>query len=180
MPHTPHQQTKGTRVREFIWERIYFFFPALQRFLLRTHLIWHTPGRQPFHIGWLRANVTLVELKHHLAREWGFGNHFIAWKDTDQVLSWRRLENFNEQWHLRVYTDGEIRGHYEKTPEGSPLQHFAEMGEKNRQDDFKKFLGAYCVAERSPMHLVPDRTMTDPVSEITVEGNFTVSRATQK
>ena len=32
----------------------------------------------------------------------------MAWTDKDQVLSWRKLVNFQEQYHLRVFKDGEI------------------------------------------------------------------------
>ncbi|MEK7144665.1 MAG: hypothetical protein AAB794_02325 [Patescibacteria group bacterium] len=156
------------KIKVVVWKVVYFLFPSLQTFLLKSHLIWHKHDRQRYHIGWLVAGGTLEQLKKHLSEKWNFGNHFVAWKDNDQVLSWRRLENFEEQWHLRVYVDGEIRGHYEKTPEASPLQHFREIGEIDRTDDFKKFLGAYCVDQQSPMHLAPDQTMLDPVSEITI------------
>lgn len=158
----------GERTRQALWRALYPVFPALQKLFLRLHLFWHEPGRQRYHLGWLKAGTTLDELKEHLSTTWQFGNHFVAWRDDDQVLSWRRLASFEEQWHLRVYCDGEIRGHYERTPEANPLKHFREVGETDRTDEFKKFLGAYCVEARSPMHLTPDPTMIDPVSEITV------------
>jgi hypothetical protein len=157
------------RIKMMFWRFLYPIFPSVQNMLLKSHLIWHKSGRQRYHIGWLASGVTLDELKKHLSEEWHFGNHFVAWKDTAQVLSWRRLKDFNDQWHIRVYEDGEIRGHYEKTPESSPIQHFREVKETDRREDFKKFLGDYCVETQTPMHLVPDTTMTDPVSEITFE-----------
>lgn len=161
--------TRSERFREALWKRVYPLFPPLQSALLKMHLIWHKKERQRYHIGWLRAGATLEELETHLSTQWGFGNHFIAWKDTDQVLSWRRLENFEEQWHLRVYADGELRGHYERTPEANPIRHFEEDGEENHEAEFKKFLGDFCVAAPSPMHLVPDPASASSVSEITIE-----------
>lgn len=68
----------------------------IQRFLLRAHIINHDKGRQPYHIGWLAPGRTLQELKEHLHEEWGFGNHFVAWIDEGQVLSWRKLLDFND------------------------------------------------------------------------------------
>lgn len=159
------------RITTVAWKAVYAVFPSLQKMLLKLHVIWHENGRQRYHVGWLRAGATLEELKKHLSEKWNFGNHFVAWKDDNQVLSWRRLESFEKQWHLRVYADGEIRGHYENTPEASPLRHIREVGEINRTEEFKTFLGTYCAKRRSSMHLKPDRTMTDPVSEITVDSN---------
>ncbi|NNM84050.1 hypothetical protein HKL94_02430 [Candidatus Parcubacteria bacterium] len=157
------------RVAKIVWRAAYAIFPSLQKILLKLHIIWHENGRQRYHIGWLRRGATLEELKKHLSEKWHFGNHFVAWKDDDQVLSWRRLESFEKQWHLRVYADGEIRGHYENTPEANPLQHMREDGEIDRTEEFRTFLGTYCVRHRSFVRLTPDRTMTDPVSEITVD-----------
>lgn len=157
------------RATTVVWRVIYAVFPQLQKILLKLHIIWHENGRQRYHIGWLRKGATLEELKKHLSEKWHFGNHFVAWKDDDQVLSWRRLENFEKQWHLRVYADGEIRGHYEDTPEASPLRHMREIDETDRTEEFRTFLGPYCVRRRSPIRLTPDRTMTDLVSEMTVD-----------
>ncbi len=162
------------RIKQKIWKGIYPLFPTVQSTLLRLHIIWHNKERQRFHIGWLKSGATLVELKKYLSERWGFGNHFVAWHDDGQVLSWRRLASFSEQWHLRVYSDGEIRGHYEKTPEAHPFEHFNEVGEADRTNDFKMFLGDFCVAQKSPMRLFPDPTMTDPVSEVTVAGELSM------
>ena len=67
----------------------------------RLVLIWqklflrfHEKGRQRYHIGYLALGKTLEELKQHLNSKWGFGNHFIAWPDDGQVLSWRKLADF--------------------------------------------------------------------------------------
>src|SRR3989344_2482418 len=106
------------KTKQRIWRAIYKFFPSFQHGLLKTGLIHHNRGRQRFHIGYLAPGRTLEELKQHLHSKWGFGNHFVAWGDDDQVLSWRKLMDFNHQYHLRVFKDGEIRGHFEYTPEG--------------------------------------------------------------
>ena len=71
----------------------------------------------------------------------GWWNHFIAWTDEDQIISLRRLESFTWQYHLRIFRDGEVRGHYEYTPEAHPKWHLQEVGMEPRSEDFKKFLG---------------------------------------
>jgi len=155
-------------IKRNIWRHLYRIFPWLQKHFLKWHLVWHEKGRQPYHIGWLAPGKTLKELEKHLHNEWGFGNHFVAWKDNGQVLSWRKLESFEKQYHLRVFKDGEIRGHYEETPEGEPIAHFVEIGEEPRLEDFYKFLGHYIVKKKHISHLRPDVTIA-PDSELTVD-----------
>ncbi len=134
------------------WRFIYRFFPTVQKALLRWHIIHHNEMRQPYHVAWLAEGITLEDLKAYLHTKWGFGNHFVAWTDKDQVLSWRKLLDFNTQYHLRVFADGEIRGHVEFTPEAHPLEHMEEKGEKEAKEDFLKFLGDYAIEEKYISH----------------------------
>lgn len=157
------------KIKQKMWDFIYSFFLPTRKFLLKIGIVWHKKGRQKYHIGWLARGKTLEELKNHLHKEWGFGNHFIAWIDEDQVLSWRKLTDFQDQYHLRVYNDGEICGHYEYTPEAHPLEHMEEKGEIDRTADFLKFLGNFVTQEKYISHLVMDPDAFDPKSEITIE-----------
>ena len=157
------------KIKQKIWHFVYKFFPTFQKTLLETHLIWHNNGRQRFHIGWLAPGKTLEDLKKHLHEKWNFGNHFVAWSDDSQVLSWRKLEDFNHQYHLRVFADGEIRGHYEYTPEGHPIDHFSEKGEGFHRREFLKFLGEFVTHKKHPMHLKRDPNAYNPDSEISME-----------
>lgn len=160
--------TIGQIIKKNIWRRIYPIFPWIQNHFLKWHLAWHEKGRQPYHIGWLAPGKTLKELEKHLHNEWGFGNHFVAWRDNGQVLSWRKLEDFDNQYHIRVFKDGEIRGHYEYTPESKPVDHFIEINEQSRIDEFKKFLGNYIVQRKYVSHIKPDLNIA-PESEITID-----------
>jgi len=155
------------KIKQKIWRHIYKFFPSIQKFFLNLGM--HKKGRQKYHIGWLAPGRTLEELKKHLHEKWGFGNHFVAWTDTEQVLSWRKLADFKDQYHLRVFSDGEIRGHYEYTPEAHPIAHFEEKGETERKKDFLKFLGDFVVQERHISHLKMDPDAYNPDSEITID-----------
>ncbi len=161
--------TKIEKIKQKIWRFIYKFFPTFQKLLLRLHLIWHGKERQRFHIGWLVQGKTLEELKKHLHEKWNFGNHFIAWSDNEQVLSWRKLQDFNYQYHLRVFSDGEIRGHYEYTPEGHPVAHFSEKGESFHKEEFLKFLGEFITKEKHISHLEIDPDAYNPDSEISID-----------
>lgn len=156
------------KIKQKIWHFIYKFFPTLLKILLKLHFIWHENGRQRYHIGWLAPGKTLEGLKKHLHEKWGFGNHFIAWTDDGQVLSWRKLMDFQDQYHLRVFSDGEIRGHFEFTPEAHPIEHIEEKGEREAKDDFLKFLGDFVIEKKYISHLTIDPDAYNPDSEITM------------
>ena len=65
--------------------------------------------------------------------------------------------------------DGEIRGHFEFTPEAHPIAHFQEKGEKACTEDFLKFLGDFVTAEQYISHLAIDPNAYDPDSQITID-----------
>jgi hypothetical protein len=128
-------------------------------------LPFHQKKRQPYHVGWLHPKKSLADLKRHLSNK-GFGNHFVAWEDTDQILSWRKLASFDEQYHIRVFNDGEIRGHHEYTPESAPLRHFFATEFNPKHYDFLHFLDGYIVFQKYPRKLRPEQTVPDPNSEM--------------
>ncbi len=157
------------KIKQKIWDFTYSFFLPFRKFLLKTGIIWHKKGRQKYHIGWLSPGKTLEGLKKHLHQKWGFGNHFIAWVDEDQVLSWRKLTDFQDQYHLRIYKDGEICGHFEFTPEAHPIEHLEEKGEREAREDFLKFLGEFVTEKKYISSLKMDPNAFDPKSEISIE-----------
>ena len=136
------------RSERIIWHFLTPVFPFMQNLMLSLHIVKHN-GRQPFLIGKLIEGKTMEELKDYLSSKYGFGNHFIAWKDAGQVFSWRKRVNFNEQYHLRGFEDGELRGHFEETPEAHPIDHMLEHGETDRRDDFLQFLKGWIVPASS-------------------------------
>lgn len=153
------------RLKQKMWRVIYKFFTPVEKSLLFLH----QNKRQKYHIGWLAPGKTLDGLKKHLHQKWGFGNHFVAWTDNGQVLSWRKLVDFQDQYHLRVFEDGEITGHFEYTPEAHPIDHFIEKGEINKKEDFLKFLGEFVVQEKYISHLKMDPDAFNPDSELTID-----------
>lgn len=157
------------KIKLKMWHSIYGLFLPVQKFLLKYGIIHHQSQRQKYHIGWLAPGKTLEELKKHLHNKWGFGNHFVAWTDNGQVLSWRKLNDFQDQYHLRVFSDGELRGHFEFTPEAHPIEHMEEKGEKEKKEDFFKFLGDFVVEEKYISHLKMDPNAYNPESELTIK-----------
>ena len=99
------------KIKRGFWS--FFLYPIFP-YIEHLFVFIHKRTRQRFHVGWLAPETTLEAMKEHLSKKYGFGNHFIAWEDQGQVLSWRKLDGFDYQFHLRVFADGEIRGHYEK------------------------------------------------------------------
>lgn len=106
-------------------------------------------GRQNYLIGTVHPDKSLKDLIEHLLRH-GFGNHFVAWKDDDELVSLRKPVNFRYQYHLRIFKDGEVRCHYEYTPEYRPLQHLIQIGFEDRSHEFQKILEGWIVPAKRP------------------------------
>lgn len=151
--------TLSERFEQAFWRLIYPVFRYLQRPFRAFH-----KGRQPYRLGWLAKESSLYDLRAHLEQQ-GFGNHFVAWQDPGQVLSWRKFDGFGWQYHLRVFSDGEIRGHYERTPEAAPLKHFMEVNEQAHRQEFLNFLGKHVTQEPQHRQLRADPTATEPESQ---------------
>jgi hypothetical protein len=157
---TPFQKFK-----QRVWYIIYPIFPRVEHLFLFIH----GNKRQRFHVGWLAPHHTVAGLKTHLSNKWGFGNHFIAWEDDKQILSWRKLDSFKKQYHLRLYSDGEIRGHYELTPEAAPIAHLHKTEQTPRTKDFLEFLGSFVTTQKYISHISPDTTVPSRDSEVTFD-----------
>lgn len=125
------------------WRAITPVFPHVRDGLVKLGVIYHE-GRQRYPLGWIPRNRSIRELIEHLAEK-GFSNHFVAWVDDDEFVSLRKLTDFHSQYHLRIFGDGEIRGHYERTPEAHPIAHFLESGMEARREEFLKFLEGWVV-----------------------------------
>ena len=70
----------------------------------------------------------------------GYGNHFVAWREKGEVVSLRYTTDFAYQYHLRVFEDGEVRGHFEYTPECYPISHMKMVGLEDRRHIFFEHL----------------------------------------
>ncbi len=78
------------------------------------------PNRQPFYIGRAKHSPEFIEAYFN---DKGFENIKIAWLDDGEILSMRKIEDKYYQHHVRLFNDGEIRGHFEMTPESHMIKH---------------------------------------------------------
>ena len=108
-------------------------------------LKFHT-GRQPFLLGILNEKYNQDDLRQYLETK-GFGNAVLAWKDSDELLSMRKVDKRIFQWHIRLHSDGEIRGHYEYSSEGNPYGHIFQKVFRPETESFVFLLGDYLVPD---------------------------------
>lgn len=137
------------RFKYWFWTIYARFYPLIRSVMYRLgigkFIIKHVDrnagikGRQEFLIGNLHPERTIKEFALFLVEQ-GFGNHFVAWKDAGEVVSLRRTVGFEYQYHLRIFTDGEVRCHYEYTPEYHPFLHLLRVGFEDRAAEFKEIL----------------------------------------
>jgi hypothetical protein len=135
----PRPEGLLNNVKYLLWKTITPGYVWGMNVLLRLHII-HHEGRQDFLLGKLADGVNLDAFLAFMHTQ-GFGNHFVAWHDDDQVVSIRKVVDFTWQYHLRVFDDGEVRGHYEYTPESYPIRHLKEIHMDAHRDDFLRFMG---------------------------------------
>ncbi|OGZ00544.1 MAG: hypothetical protein A2946_02200 [Candidatus Liptonbacteria bacterium RIFCSPLOWO2_01_FULL_53_13] len=130
------------RIRQFVWDIIFPFFPFVRDFLIAVGIVRHHVERQDYHIGYLAPGKTPEGLRAHLLRE-GFDADRIAWIDKEESIGLRRRVSFHYQYHLRLFSDGELRGHYELTPEASPFGHLLEWEFCEKKNEFTAFLDGW-------------------------------------
>lgn len=131
---------------QIFWTIVYKLFPIIRDTLLTLRIIWHSKKRQPFPVGYLKEGITRKECRQYL-RESGFERNVIAWVDHGEMISMRKIDPIQPDYHyhIRIFEDGEIRGHYEKMPERHPIDHFRERGMMNRADYFRSIMSEMIV-----------------------------------
>ncbi len=123
----------------FFWRFIYKTYPPCLRILERLGM--HAK-RQNFVQGFLINSVSIDDVKQFLLNT-GFEEVILAWKDSQEVLSMRKIDAQIFQYHLRIYADKEVRGHYEFSPEGKPWGHILEKKFEPTYSYFGHLLQAY-------------------------------------
>ena len=121
------------------WRVVYRAYPPILRVLER--LRFHR-GRQPYLLGELGASSTPEELGSYLTSR-GFEPAILAWKDDSEILSMRKIDDKRFQYHLRLFPDRKIHGHYEYSSEGDPWGHVTEKVFEPRETFFRELLGKY-------------------------------------
>lgn len=126
---------------KFFWKVVYFFWPPLIRCI--ETLGFHD-FRQKYLLGRLNYSYDKNDLVTFLSSN-GFETARIAWHDPGEVLSMRRLDKDVFQYHIRLFADGEIRAHYEYSPESHPVGHVFEKHFKPETEFYKNLLSKYLV-----------------------------------
>lgn len=134
------------RIKYIFWRVYTPFHPFVRDLALRLHIVsakakaerWGS--RQLYLLGHIAPQETFESIIAYLISR-GYYNHFVAWEDDGEVVSLRYMENFSHQYHLRIFDDGEVRGHFEYTPECHPFKHYYAEGFEERRDYFLALLG---------------------------------------
>ncbi len=144
----------GDRLKYAFWRlytpahpkvRDFFAWLGLRTLLCKVGIITHTDeDRQEYLLGNLAPHCSPHKLITFLVEQ-GYGNHFVAWKDNGQLASLRKAIDFRYQYHLRIFEDGEIRGHFEYTPEYRPWRHLHQVGQEDHRDVFLELLGNHII-----------------------------------
>jgi hypothetical protein len=139
----PYPKGFRNRSKYIFWKAIYPIHGTGRDFLLSLGVL-HHEGKQNYLLGHIAPGRTMEEFVKYLETR-QCRNHFIALRDDDEVVSVRRVVDFEHQYHLRIFKDGEVRGHYEFTPESHPKWHMEKVGQEPRREEFLEILGDWIV-----------------------------------
>ena len=134
-------------VQQALWwgviEPLFIFGRHFFTLMRRVFMNWE---RQEFPLGWIAPHKDIHDLVLHL-RTHGFRGFRCSWQDPGQKVNLRRRDTFHSQYHIRIFEDGEIRAHYEKSPEAHPFDHLFGHGLETRREEFLKIFGEWLVLE---------------------------------
>ncbi len=129
-----YPRSLGDRLKYLFWRIATPLHPLVRDILVRAGFLTHQ-GRQPYLIGFVSPHLS-VSLFIEKLISLGYGNHFVAWHDSEEIVSLRMTDGFKKQYHLRVFEDGAVHGHYEYTPEAHPFIHINQIGFEDKRDFF--------------------------------------------
>ena len=122
------------KIKKYIWKFNYAIYAHLRDFILSVGLWKHT-GRQNFSIGFVNDDIK-KDVVSSILKANGFENSICSWKDDGEILSMRKLDD-RRQYHVRLFSNGELRGHYEFSPEGAPIKHLLGIGFQQSKQYFE-------------------------------------------
>ena len=141
----PYPKGLWNRIKYVFWRAITPGYETGLDLLVKLRILRHD-FRQDFLFGKIAEGRNVEQFVQYLHTK-GLNNHFIAWKDAGQMISLRKLEGFEWQYHVRIFDDGEVRGHYEYTPEAHPYLHSKEIGMQERRAEFLDLFGDWVVSK---------------------------------
>lgn len=120
------------KIKQLTWKLFEPIFPSVRDFWVFLGFIKHST-RQPHLLGKLKPGLTKKSLRTKLNLA-GFSDDYLAWIDPDEILNMRKIVKTIYQYHVRLFLDGEIRGHYEYTAESHPFKHLYDKGMTDGRD----------------------------------------------
>ena len=139
------------RIKYYFWRVYSPYHPTVRDSVISLSLI-KNHGRQPYLLGKVAPHLSIEEFVEFLVEK-GFAYHRVAWEDDGELVSLRHVENFIYQYHIRIFEDREVRGHYEYTPECYPILHLWDVGRQDRRKEFQELVG-----DRLTPHTSDDRS----------------------
>ncbi len=126
---------KKKNVYSKAWHLIYAVNPPFRKMYQVARRL---NKRGPYLLGKINSSkYTVEDFKKHLLSI-HFEKNRLSFKEPGELLSMRRVDGLKFQWHIRLFDDGEVRGHYEVSPEALPLRHLKDA--YVRETDDKSFL----------------------------------------
>ena len=135
------------RIKYYLWRLYSPYHQTVRDSAIALSLI-KNRGRQPFLLGTIVPSLSIEEFVSFLV-ESGYAYHRLAWEDDGEVVSLRHVESFVYQYHIRIFEDREVRGHYEYTPECYPILHLWDIGRVDRREEFLALVGDRLIAHTS-------------------------------
>jgi len=104
--------------------------------------------RQDYLLGWLHPERKVEDFILHLKLQGFDDQHFASWVDEGELMDLRLRENFDFQYHLRIFHDREVRGHYEVTPESRPIAHLRDTYTEPRTEQFLSWIEDWVIRDK--------------------------------
>ncbi len=142
-------------LKRFFWKLIEPFFPTIRDIWVGLGFMRHNI-RQPYHYGFLCPDLNELNFREFLEKH-GFEHDYIAWIDPDEVVNMRKIINTIYQYHVRLFKDGELRGHLEYTGESHPFKHLFDIGLSDGADYLKTLLQPIITPTPAKLNPTPPR-----------------------
>jgi len=110
-----------------IWPMLWNHISRAIRLWIQRRILKAEVGRQPYFIGWISPARLWTRYYKKLLYEYFYQDNHLSFCDKDEVFNVRRLKEQDGkryQIHLRGFEDGELRAHYEISPEADPIRHY--------------------------------------------------------
>lgn len=139
------------KIKYHAWRLYTPIHPFVRDLALALKLVKYEGRSELYPLGKIAKHSSIENVVAHLVRN-GYAYHRVAWEDDGELVGLRRVEDFSYQYHIRIYEDGEVRGHYEFTPEAYPFLHLNRIGQEKRRSEFLTLLQDHIIEDTRDGH----------------------------